>query len=51
MSQVCMLSRAVYIVAAKRTPIGTFGGKLKDHTATDLGVAAGTAGFFPSPAR
>ena len=45
MSQTCMLGRAVYIVAAKRTPIGAFGGKLKDYTATDLGVIAGTAGL------
>ena len=31
-----MLSRGVYIVGAKRTPFGTFGGKLKDFSATDL---------------
>ncbi len=36
-------SAGVFIVAAKRTPIGTFGGKLKGHTATDLGVIAGSA--------
>ncbi|MEZ4448627.1 MAG: acetyl-CoA C-acetyltransferase [Nannocystaceae bacterium] len=34
------LSRAIYIVAAKRTAFGTFGGSLKDFTATDLGVVA-----------
>jgi hypothetical protein len=38
------MQRAVYVVAAKRTPIGTFGGKLKDYTATDLGVESATAG-------
>ncbi|MCA9658423.1 MAG: acetyl-CoA C-acyltransferase, partial [Myxococcales bacterium] len=37
------LSRAIYIVAAKRTPFGTFGGTLKQHTATDLGVVAAKA--------
>ena len=36
--------RGVFIVAAKRTPFGTFGGKLKAITATELGkVAAGAA--------
>lgn len=30
------LLRGVFIVAAKRTPFGTYGGALKDHTATDL---------------
>ncbi|VDP02368.1 unnamed protein product [Heligmosomoides polygyrus] len=29
-----------FIVGAKRTAFGTFGGKLKNHTATDLGVIA-----------
>lgn len=37
------LSRAIYIVAAKRTPFGTFGGMLKKHSATDLGVLAAKA--------
>ena len=37
------LSRAIYIVAAKRTAFGTFGGSLKDFTATDLGVVAAKA--------
>lgn len=32
--------RNVYIVAAKRTPFGTFGGKLKDFSATQLAAAA-----------
>eukprot|EP00038_Savillea_parva_P031350 m.85426 g.85426 ORF g.85426 m.85426 type:complete len:400 (+) comp9631_c0_seq1:42-1241(+) len=43
MSQVTLLRRGVYLVAAKRTPFGTFGGKLKDVTATDLGVESATA--------
>ncbi|MCI4381002.1 hypothetical protein PGIGA_G00246470 [Pangasianodon gigas] len=30
------LLRGVFIVSAKRTPFGTFGGVLKDHSATDL---------------
>ncbi|XP_055333155.1 3-ketoacyl-CoA thiolase, mitochondrial-like [Paramacrobiotus metropolitanus] len=30
----------IFIVGAKRTPFGTFGGKLKDHTSTDLAVVA-----------
>eukprot|EP00808_Paulinella_micropora_P030411 g35901.t1 len=33
----------VYIVAAKRTPFGALGGKLKAMTATELGAAAGKA--------
>jgi acetyl-CoA acyltransferase 2 len=37
-----MTSR-LYIVGAKRTPFGTFGGKLKDLTATDLGASAAAA--------
>ena len=36
-------SRAVFIVAAKRTPFGTFGGKLKDTTATTMGYMASVA--------
>ncbi len=32
--------RGIFIVAAKRTPFGTFGGKLKDLTATQLAVSA-----------
>ena len=35
--------RGVFIVAAKRTPFGTFGGKLKGWTATQLAVAANKA--------
>lgn len=37
------LSRAIYIVAAKRTPFGTFGGALKDLSSTDLAVVAARA--------
>lgn len=33
-------ARAVFIVAAKRTPFGTYGGALKAVSATDLGVIA-----------
>ena len=32
------LSRGVYVVAAKRTPFGTFGGSLKAHSPTDMQV-------------
>ena len=34
------LFRSVFIVAAKRTPFGTFGGKLKNTGATQLAIAA-----------
>ena len=37
------VSRPVFIVAAKRTAFGSFGGKLKDMTATALGQHAATA--------
>ncbi|XP_067939194.1 3-ketoacyl-CoA thiolase, mitochondrial-like [Watersipora subatra] len=37
------MARGIFIVGAKRTPFGTFGGKLKDHTATDLAAAATAA--------
>lgn len=37
------LAQNVYILAAKRTAFGTFGGTLKDLSATDLGVAAAEA--------
>lgn len=33
----------VFIVAAKRTPFGTFGGVFLNKSATELGVAATTA--------
>ncbi|MFC4232868.1 acetyl-CoA C-acyltransferase [Parasediminibacterium paludis] len=35
-----MTNRTVYIVAAVRTPIGSFGGSLKDFSATQLGAIA-----------
>lgn len=37
------MAATVFVVAAKRTPFGTFGGKLKGHSATALGVAAAKA--------
>jgi acetyl-CoA acyltransferase 2 len=37
------LAREIWIVAAKRTPFGTFSGALKDLSATDLGVEAAKA--------
>ena len=33
-------TKSIFIVAAKRTPFGTFGGKLKSLSATDLSVEA-----------
>jgi acetyl-CoA acyltransferase 2 len=40
---------AAYIVAAKRTPFGAFGGKLKDFSATTLGVLATNAALNQLP--
>lgn len=37
------LIRSVFIVSAKRTPFGTYGGVLKDHSATDLAEHASKA--------
>ena len=37
------LSPGVFVVSAKRTPFGTYGGVLKDHTATDLATHAAKA--------
>ncbi|XP_059845723.1 3-ketoacyl-CoA thiolase, mitochondrial [Hypanus sabinus] len=37
------LLRGVFIVAAKRTPFGTYGGKLKDYSATNLAAHAAKA--------
>lgn len=37
------LSRGVFVVGAKRTPFGTFGGRLKDVTATELARVASVA--------
>jgi acetyl-CoA acyltransferase 2 len=38
-----VFKRAIYIVAARRTPFGTFGGKLKNYTATHLQELANRA--------
>ncbi|RKP40219.1 Thiolase, N-terminal domain-containing protein [Dimargaris cristalligena] len=43
-------ARQVYIVAAKRTPFGAFGGKLKDLTANELGGLASKAALAGLPA-
>jgi len=40
----------VVILSAKRTPFGTFGGALKDQSATDLGVHAAKAAIAASGA-
>ncbi|CAF1262935.1 unnamed protein product [Rotaria sordida] len=40
-----VFKRAIYIVAARRTPFGTFGGKLKDYTAIQLQEFANRAVF------
>ena len=45
MSAARKLAKDVYIVAAKRTPFGTYGGVLKDMTPTQLGVVAAEAAF------
>jgi len=42
------MSNVVYIVAAKRTPIGSFGGSLASLSAIDLGVHAAKAAFRAS---
>lgn len=42
------LSREIYIVAAKRTAFGAFGGALKGLSATDLGVHASQAALAQS---
>lgn len=34
--QMLFFFAGVFIVAAKRTPFGTYGGVLRDHSATDL---------------
>jgi acetyl-CoA acyltransferase 2 len=34
---------SVFVVAAKRTAFGTYGGKLKNHSATDLAEIASRA--------
>ncbi len=42
------LAREIWIVGAKRTAFGTFGGALKDFTATDLAVVASNAALAQS---
>ncbi len=42
------LSRSIFVVAAKRTPFGTFGGALKSHTPTQLQVIAAEAALKES---
>lgn len=42
--------KPVYLIDARRTPIGRFGGGLKDLTATQLGHALGDA-MLPQPLR
>jgi len=42
------LARGVFIVAAKRTPFGTFGGSLKNHSPVDLQVLASQAAIESS---
>uniref|UniRef100_F6WHK1 Acetyl-CoA acyltransferase 2 n=1 Tax=Xenopus tropicalis TaxID=8364 RepID=F6WHK1_XENTR len=37
------MAMRIFVVGAKRTPFGTYGGLLKDHTATDLGEIAAKA--------
>ncbi|EIE91530.1 hypothetical protein G6F46_004644 [Rhizopus delemar] len=44
-----MALRQAFIVSAKRTPIGTFGGKLKDFTAAELGGLASKAAIADLP--
>ncbi|KJH42050.1 thiolase protein [Dictyocaulus viviparus] len=41
----------VFIVGAKRIAFGTFGGKLKNHSATDLGVVVTTAALQHAGAK
>jgi acetyl-CoA acyltransferase 2 len=38
-----VLKKAIYICGAKRTPFGSFGGSLLNHSATDMGVVAASA--------
>ncbi|HEY4186663.1 MAG TPA: acetyl-CoA C-acetyltransferase [Polyangia bacterium] len=47
-SQSKSFAREVWIVAAKRTPFGAFGGTLKDVKATDLGTTASVAAIAQS---
>ena len=38
-----LVRSAAFIVAAKRTPLGAFGGKMKDLTATEMSVLTNKA--------
>ena len=40
--------KGIYVVAAKRTAFGKYGGKLKDMSATDLQVIANKAAIAQS---
>ncbi len=42
------VQREIVFLAARRTPFGTFGGALKDHSAIDLGVLAAEAALGDS---
>jgi acetyl-CoA acetyltransferase family protein len=42
------INREVVFLSARRTPFGTFGGTLKNHSATDLGVLAAQAALSDS---
>ncbi len=42
------ISKEILFFGAKRTPFGTFGGALKDYSATDLGVHAAKAALAQS---
>lgn len=42
------VGREVVFLAARRTPFGTFGGTLKDHSATEMGALAATAALEDS---
>ena len=43
MSVANALKQGIFVVAAKRTPFGTFGGSLKNFSPTDLQALASTA--------
>ena len=43
-----LVRSAAFIVAAKRTPLGAFGGKMKDLTATEMSVLSNKAALDAS---
>ena len=45
------MQQRLFIVGAKRTPFGAFGGKLKGLTATDLAVKATAAALSAARGR